>query len=144
MKNEYLDCFELLEKATHQSIWLNFKYRIANIKFGVIDGPDNNWCGCEQATADEFDKEFLIDLPENYADMDYRQIRHIRMDRNPLPHWEKIYGMLSVMDSEILHFMIHAEVPLDQLIRYELAIRGRDKNDRWCGFEKAEEIWLKE
>jgi len=28
------------------------------------------------------------------------------------------------------------------LIRYELAARGYDKDHKWVGFEKAEEVWL--
>lgn len=68
----------------------------------------------------------------------------MRMDKEPLPHLSEIIGTFSVMDGELLRFILHAKIPLEKLIRYELAMRGHDKNHRWCGFEKAEEIWLEE
>ena len=82
-------------------------------------------------------------LPKDYSQMNYTQIRYIRMDDNPLPHWEELIGFFATMDGELLRFMLHAKIPLEKLIRYELAIRGFDKNHIWCGFEKAENIWLK-
>ena len=41
-KDNFLDIFDSQEKAIHHCLWLNFKYRIAGIRFGIIDGPDNN------------------------------------------------------------------------------------------------------
>jgi len=142
-KDNYLDLFDNKQKAIDHCLWLNFKYRIANIRFGVLHGPDNNWAVCEEATAQELEMEFLDILPENYSLMDYDDIRHIRMDRDVLPHWDAIVGMISVTDGEILRYIIHAKIPLEKLIRHELAGRGYDENHRWCGFDKASEIWLK-
>lgn len=135
--------FDNKQKAIDHCLWLNFKYRIANIRFGVLHGPDNNWAVCEEATAQELEMEFLDILPENYSLMDYDDIRHIRMDRDVLPHWDAIVGMISVTDGEILRYIIHAKIPLEKLIRHELTGRGYDENHRWCGFDKASEIWLK-
>ncbi len=144
MKDTYVDLFENEEKAIDHACWLNFKYRIAKITFGVMHGSDNNWAVCEQATADEMERSFLDILPTDYAEMTYRQIRHIKMDTEPLPHWADIVGEIATMDGEILRYLLHAKIPLEKLIRYELAMRGYDKNHRWCGFEKAEEVWLEE
>jgi len=63
------------------------------------------------------------------------------MDKNVLFHWEHIIGMFSVADGEILRYILHTKIPLEKLIRHELAGRGYDENHRWCGFEKAKEIW---
>src|SRR5690554_1178666 len=123
-KDNYLDLFDNKQKAIDHCLWLNFKYRIANIRFGVLHGPDNNWAVCEEATAQELEMEFLDILPENYSLMDYDDIRHIRMDRDVLPHWDAIVGMISVTDGEILRYIIHAKIPLEKLIRHELAGRG--------------------
>lgn len=143
MKNDnYLDVFNDKQKAIDHAIWLNFKYRIANIVFGVINGPKNNWAVCEQATADEMGFPFLNILPKNYIKLPYRQLDKIRQDEDPLPHWETIVGMLAVMDGEILRFILENQLPLDRMIRHELALRGFDKNHRWCGFDKAREVWL--
>lgn len=43
----YLDLFSDRQKAIDHAMWLNFKYRIANIRFGVIHGPENDWAVCE-------------------------------------------------------------------------------------------------
>lgn len=86
---------------------------------------------------------FLNNLPKDYSEITYRHLDSIRQDEDPLPHWESITGMLAVMDGEILRFILNNRVPLDRLIRHELALRGFDENHRWCGFDKAREIWLK-
>ncbi len=139
----YLDEFDSEQKAIDHAVYLNFKYRIANITFGVIHGPEDNWAVCEEATAQEMEMPFLNNLPKDYSEITYRHLDSIRQDEDPLPHWESITGMLAVMDGEILRFILDNRVPLDRLIRHELALRGFDENHRWCGFDKARKIWLK-
>ena len=141
-EDTYLDLFDSQEKAIHHAMWLNFKYRIAKISFGVIHGPDDNWAVLEQATADEMEMPFLDILPKDYSELTYDVIRHIRMDNNPLPHLEELIGQFSTMDGELLRYIIHSKLPLEKLIRFELAGRGYDQDHRWCGFDKAETIWL--
>lgn len=140
-QNNYLDFFDSQEKAVDHAMWLNFKYRIAGIVFGVIHGPEKNYAVCEEATRDELEMDFLDILPKDYKELSYIQLDHIGMDQNPLPHWEQIRGMVSVIDGEILRFILHNNIPLDRIIRHELALRGYDENHRWCGFERAREIW---
>ena len=143
MNTEFLDLFNSKEKAIHHALWLNFKYRIAQIKFGVIHGPDNNWAVLEEATSLELEMPFLDILPKDLSDFNYDDFRHLKMDKDPLPHLEKTLGMVSVMDGEILRFLVQSKFPLEKLIRDELACRGYDENHRWCGFDKASEIWRK-
>jgi hypothetical protein len=143
MKDNYLDLFDDKQKAIYHAHWLNFKYRIAKIKFGMIEGPENNWAVLEEATSKEMEMPFLEMLPTDLSQLSYDQIRHIKMDKEPLPHWEEILGMLSTMDGEILRYILKAKILLEKLIRHELASRGHDENHRWCGYEKAAEIWLK-
>ena len=142
-KDNYLDLFDSQEKAIQHAIWLNFKYRIAKIKFGVIHGSDNNWAVLEQATSNEIGMPFLDVIPKDCSNLSYDKIRHIKMDRNPLPHLEELIGLFSTVDGELLRFIIHSKLPLEKLVRHELASRGFDENHRWCGFENAEEFWLK-
>ena len=141
-KDNYLDFFNNEEKAIQHAMWLNFKCRIAKIKFGVIHGPDNNWAVLEEATSKELEMPFLNVLPKDLSVMSYDEMRLIKMDKDPLPHWEKILGMISTMDGEILRYILHAKLPLERLIRHELASRGYNKDHRWFGFERASEIWL--
>ncbi|MCP4181179.1 MAG: hypothetical protein GY756_25735 [bacterium] len=142
--SNYLDLFDSQEKAIDHAMWLNFKYRIAGIVFGVIHGPENNFAVCEEATAEEMEMKFLDNLPKDYSELDYMKLDKIRQDKEPLPHWESIIGMISTMDGEVLRYIIKNKVPLDRIIRHELALRGFDKNHRWCGFDRAREIWLDE
>jgi len=139
----YLDIFENEQKAIDHAMWLNFKYRIAGIVFGVLNGPNSNWVVCEETTAHEMEMEFLDILPKNYSEITYRHLDQLRQDSEPLPNWEPIIGMVTTIDGEILRYIIHNKIPIDRIIRHELAIRGFDKNHRWCGFDKAREIWLK-
>lgn len=143
-KDNYLDIFDSQEKAIHHCLWLNFKYRIAKITFGIIHGPNNNWAVCEEATAQEMERDFLDILPKDYSNMNYDNIRHIRMDREPLPHLEELVGHFSTMDGEILRFILYSKIPIEKLIRFELAERGFDENHRWIGFKKSFEIWLED
>ena len=141
-KDNFLDVFDDQQKAIDHAMWLNFKYRIAGIVFGVIHGPEDNWAVCEQATADEIGMTFLDILPKDYSTISYKQLDAIRQDEEPLPFWSALVGLVSTADGEILRFILENKIPLDKLIRHELALRGFDKNYRWCGFDKAREIWL--
>lgn len=141
---QYIDFFKNKDKAIDHALWMNFKYRLANIKSGVIDGPEENWGVLEEATLKEIEKTFLDILPKDYSEITYQQIKKIGMDKNPLNHWETIAGMFSIIDGEILRYILKAKIPLEKFIRYELAGRGHDENHRWCGHEKACKIWLKD
>jgi hypothetical protein len=140
--DDFLDLFDDQQKAIDHAMWLNFKYRIAGIVFGVIPGRKNDWAVCEEAVAKEIELSFFDLLPKDYSTMSYKHLDDIRRDKEPLPHWESIIGMVSVTDGEILRYILKNKIPLDKIIRHELALRGYDENHRWCGFDKAREIWL--
>ena len=95
----------------------------------------------EEATAKEMEIPFL-DIAKDCSQINFEQISHIRMDEAPLLFWEEIAGMFSVVGGEFLRFILHTKIPLEKLIRYELATRGYDKNTQWVGFDKAKKIWL--
>lgn len=143
MKDDnYLDLFDSRQKAVDHAMWLNFKYRIAGIVFGVISGPEDNWAVCEQATANEMEMNFLDVLPKDFSELNFKQLDTLRQDKEPLPFWSDLVGMVSTADGEVLRFILEKKIPLDKLIRHELALRGFDKNHRWVGFDKAREVWL--
>ena len=72
--DSYLDLFSDRQKAIDHALWLNFKYRFANIRFGVIHGPENDWAVCEQATADEMGNSFLNVMPDDHSKISYHDI----------------------------------------------------------------------
>ncbi len=141
MDDNHIDVFESKEKAIHQALWLSFKNRVAKVRFGVVPYPKNRWAVIESATAKQIGASFEK-IPSDYSKMTYDMIRHIKMDEDPLRHLEELTGVFAIMDVELLRFILHAKIPLEKLIRYELAGRGHDKNHHWVGFDKAEEIWL--
>lgn len=130
------------EKAIDKALWLNFKHRVAQKTFGVNQSIEGDFLITDTNHPALKDEVFEL-LPENYVKMGYSHIKHIAMDENPLRHWEEIRGIFSVLDGEILRYILHAKIPLEKLIRYELASRGFNENHLWCGFEKASDIWLK-
>ncbi len=130
------------QKALDDALWLNFEFRTSGDSFGVVKSKDD-YLVTNKKYKTLSNRTFKV-LPKNYTDMDYKNIQQIVSDEDPLHHWEDIRGMFSVMDGEILRYILHAKIPLEKFIRYELASRGFDKDHKWCGFEKAKEIWLKE
>lgn len=140
--NSYINVFDSQEKAIHQALWLNFKYRITNSQYGIITCPNRRYKVVDANLSEVMKNFFLDNVPTDYSEMSFDDIRHVRMDINPLPHLEELFGIFSVVNGELLRFMLHTKIPLEKLIRFELASRGHDENHNWCGYEKAAEIWL--
>lgn len=139
----YINIYEDQKNAIYRAIWLNFKHRIDGKEYGVIHGPDNDWACIEKEVSEEMEIPFLDILPKDLSQMSYTDIEKIRVNNSIPAHWEIILGMFSVSDGEILRFILQTKIPLEKFIRYELASRGFDENHQWCGFDKAEKIWLK-
>jgi len=88
MKNDnYLDLFDSKQKAIDHAMWLNFKYRISKIKFGVIHDPNNNWAVCEEATAQEMKMTFLDVLPKDYSNMNYPELFTVILFQSQTAHY---------------------------------------------------------
>ena len=138
-----MEHFNDLQKAQDAAKWETFKYRQQEVQFDVVHGPCDDFVVCNLETAEELETTF-IPCPSDYSDMPFEHIRSIRTDKNPLNHWEEISGMISTIHGETLRFILEYKIPLDKWIRYELAARGYDENHEWVGFDKAEEVWLKE
>ena len=146
-KEPMMSIFEPSEKdkAIDHALWLNFRHRSSKERFGVLTDPDGKWVVCNEAFYLENDLFPQISpLPYHYKDLSYKQLDKIAMDKNPLPHWERIRGLFSGVDGEILRYILETKIPLKRCIRHELASRGFDKNHQWCGFEQSREIWCKE
>lgn len=138
------DTFHDKEKAIHWALWLSFKYRIAGKEYGVIELPNGGFKVIESIIIKTMKTPFKVPIPEDYINLSYDELRHIKMDKDPLHHWEELCGTFSVMNGEILRYILHTKIPLEKLIRYELAIRGHNEDHHWVGFEEAERIWLEE
>ncbi|SDW82242.1 hypothetical protein SAMN05444411_102247 [Lutibacter oricola] len=130
------------QKAVDKALWLNFEYRTNNKQFGVIQSTNDDYLVVLKDSV-SFERKNFEKLPCDYSKLSYKKIQMIAMDEDPLNHWEEIRGLFSVMDGELLRYIIHSKIPLEKFIRFELAARGFDKNHQWCGFDKAEKIWLK-
>jgi hypothetical protein len=141
MESEIMKSHPSLQRAIDIAMWMNFKYRMEKRSYGVIQDKKAKWYEVVQTKGRR--KSTLITLPSDYSAMTYEQIVAIRTIVNPLSHWEEMAGLFSTTHGEILRFILANKIPLEKLIRYELAIRGYDKNHLWVGYDKAAKIWLK-
>lgn len=132
-----------LQKVIDEAVWINFRHRMTDYRVGVIQCEEG---GCIIAHPEHsiFEKQYFEVLPADYQDMTYEHIASMGTDDDPLKHWEEIRGMVSVMDGEILRFILAMNIPLGKFIQYELACRGHDKDHKWVGFEEAKKIWINE
>lgn len=133
--------FPSKQKAIDLALWQNHNHRYDD-NYGVVLSSKGDYM-VFQNDHPSFKKSDFEALPTDYLNMDYTHIQQIRMDEDPLSHFEEIAGMFSVAHGETLRFILSAKIPLEKFIRYELACRGYDKDFLWVGFEKAEKIWLK-
>ena len=134
--------FSNLAKANDCALWLSFTHRTREELFVVVHGPEDDFVVIKQADAKEHDLPIIGPKFHDYSLVEYGHIQSIRTDEKPLKHFEEITGAISSLDSEFLRYIIKMNLPIEKLIRYELAIRGYDENGNWVGFEKAKEIWL--
>jgi hypothetical protein len=141
MENNYLKPFASRQKAVDSALWLTFKYRMVGRVFGVQWLRKTNQH--QVIELENRKRHSLLKFPINYAHLHYLQISDVCMDKDPLPHWEELRGMLTVTDGEVLRYILSHKIPIEKFIRFELASRGYDQNEQWVGFEKAYEIWLK-
>lgn len=141
MESELLKSHSSLQRAIDVAMWMNFKYRLSERSYGVI--LDKKTKLYEVVETNGRRKSTLVEIPFDYSTMSYEQIQTLRTIVNPLRHWEEITGLFSSTHGEILRFIIANKIPLEKLIRYELAIRGYDLNHIWVGNDKAGKIWLK-
>ena len=136
-----MDRFPNKQKAIDLAIWRNHNHRYDD-NYGVVLSSKGDYM-VFQKDHPSFKKSDFEALPKDYTKMDYKHIQQIRMDNDPLSHFEEIAGMFSVAHGETLRFILSAKIPLKKFIRYELASRGYDKDFLWIGFDEAEKLWLK-
>jgi hypothetical protein len=141
MESEINKSHPSLQRAIDIALWMNFKYRIDERSYGVIQDKKAHWYNVVETKGRR--KSSLIPIPNDYCEMTYEQIEAIRTIVNPLHHWEEMIGLFSSTHGEILRFILAGKIPLEKLIRYELATRGYDQNNQRVGFDKATKIWLK-
>lgn len=125
------------QKAKDLALWKTFQERKQNRMYKVAGNEDSGY--------------YIIPISKpvksikdaSYAKIEFKAIKEIRTDTEMLPHWEKVTGLFTVADGEILRFILRYQIPLEKFIRYELASRGYDEAHDCCGFEKAEEVWMR-
>lgn len=140
-----LEFYNDLDKARDRALWLEFEHRNIQKQFVVFDGPEDNFAVADMKTAEEIEvTKHYYSLPETYQNLSFEDLKKISNDAEMLVHWEELLGKFSVMEGEILRFILQYNIPLDKLIRHELANRGFDHNNQWIGFEEAKRYWTGE
>ncbi|QMU65976.1 MAG: hypothetical protein GKR88_17965 [Flavobacteriaceae bacterium] len=130
------------QKALDNALWLDFVHRIKQKIFSVVHIPQEHYLVMPTESIPR--RNMVVSgKSKDYSQMTFEAISTIKLDRDPLWHWEQILGMFSVTDAEILRFILKYQVPLEKIIASELANRGYDENNHWIGFEKAKKIWLR-
>ena len=144
MKQYILEFYSNLDKARDRAIWLEFEHRNVSKQFVVFDGPEDNYAVADLQSAEEMDiTHNFYSLPENYQHLSFGDLKGIAGDPEMLEHWESLLGKFSVMEGELLRFILQYQVPLEKIIRHELSCRGFDHNNQWIGFDQSEKQWLK-
>lgn len=142
MKQSILEFYSTLDKARDRALWLEFEHRDAQKQFVVFDGPENNFAVADLQTSEEMEiPHQYYSLPENYQHWTYGDLKGIAGDPEMLSHFEELLGKFSVMEGELLKFILKYQVPLEKIIRHELGCRGFDADNRWIGFTESEKIW---
>lgn len=133
------------QKAIDALLWKNFEARNKDLSYKLFQKQGKDDFLIQEARTSEgmYNLYSTSVRQKSYKKMKYSHIQKIAQDSTPLYHWEEIRGLFSSFDGELLRYILHAQIPLEKFIRYELASRGFDKAHHWVGFEKAEKIWLK-
>lgn len=142
MKQNILEFVDDFNKAIDRAVWLQFQCRKEGTKFVVYDGPEDNFAVSDLQTADDMEMvAHSYSIVDSYKDLSYEKLESLSKDSDPLPHWEELLGRFSVMEGELLRFILQYQIPVEKIIRHELANRGFDQNNMWVGFDTAKEIW---
>ena len=134
MMEQEIDTFDELQKAIDFAFWKNYVHRAEGGKHGIINGPDDNYIVVDEGTRLSSKETFLGVIPKDYRRMSYQHIAYILRDEDPHAHLEKLSGLFSVTDGDVLRFVLYSKIPLEKWIRYELASRGYDEYMNWVGF----------
>lgn len=142
MKQNILEFYDELDNAIDRAVWLQFEYRNTKKQFVVYNGPDDDYAVSDLQTAQEMELDSnFYPLTKDYKNLSYERLQAIAKESYIHEHWENLLGKFSVMEGELLRFILLYQIPVEKLIRFELANRGFDQNNQWVGFDKAKEIW---
>ena len=130
-------------KAIDTAKWLNFIDRSDEYFYVVCKHGQHGFAVRELETTGQKPSSWLDIIPANYSKMGYEHLASIFSDSDPLPHMEDIRGMFSILNNQILLFILKEKLPLEKFIKKELASRGYDNHNLFIGFKAAEKLWLK-
>ncbi len=145
MKQNILEFYDDLTNAIDRAVWLQFEHRKEGKLFVVYDGPDNDFAVSDLDTANQMDMDHhFYPLVDDYKNLSYERLQEIKQKSFLLKHWEDLIGRFSVIEAELLRFIIQYQIPVEKIIRHELSDRGFDENNQWVGFDASKAIWQKD
>ncbi len=130
-------------KAIDMAKWLNFIDRNKSYTYEICHHGNHQFRVTEIETTHKKPSNWLDILPLNYAQMSYDHLASIFSDDDPLSHMEDIRGMFSIVNNQVLQFILQEKIPLEKFLRKELASRGYDDRNIFIGFDAAKKFWLK-
>ena len=143
-REELYEFFSSKEEANYHAHWMTFKYRRAKLEFGVVHHPSGSYASCEVITAQEDGIPVIEESISDLSGLQYRDIRDLRLYKNPHEALAAILGIFSGLSNDCLMYILHAKIPLEKMVRDELTSRGRDQNGLRCDPQKAYMAWIPE
>lgn len=130
-------------KAIDIAKWFNTTRRTLGYEWIIVPFNKNQYKVIEFPQNRKKPKAFLDIVPKNYEKMSFEHIAHLAQDFDPPSHFEDILGMFSILNNQVLLFILNEKIPLEKFARNQIVSRGYDENNLWVGYDKAKKIWLK-
>ena len=130
-----------LEDATVAYHFEQFKYRRANIQFGIVDLTDGMYAVLEERTREEKGWRFIEPPELNLRDLDFDQLDEIYNRSNQPTVWHQLEKAINLMDRDLLIFIATTGLPFERMIRHSLARSNVNAKNRFVGKDQAYTLW---
>ena len=138
---DYVMYLSSLEDASVAYHFEQFKYRRANIQFGIVDLTDGMYAVMEERTREEKGWRFIEPPELNFLNLDFDQLDDIYCRSNHPILWHHLEKALNIMDRDLLIFIATTGLPFERMIRHSLARSSVNAENRFVGKEEAYALW---
>ena len=141
---DYVMYFSSLDDATFAYHFETFKYRRTHIEFGIVDMTDGIHAVMENEVARELGWTF-IDPPElEFEKLSFDRFDEIydkELSNNQPSFWKELEMAFAFTDRDLFIFLIQKQFPIDRYIRFNLAQRQVNTDNRFIGKQEAYALW---
>ena len=140
---EHVMYYATLDDATVAYHFETFKYRRAGLVFCVIPMEDGLYAVTEKDKAEELGWKNVLhpDSELNFESLNFDRLDEI-YDNNRRPHfWDQLERTLSMVDRDLLIFIIQTQFPIEQFIRHYLMRQSVNTDNRIISKVQARILW---